>query len=435
MACPERLTRPLLQRRQLVRLRALLTEIVPQNTFWTKRLADAGLHIDDIQSLDDLRRLPLISKREIAADQAEFPPYGTNLTYPLASYSRMHQTSGTTGMPLRWLDVPRSWGWFLDNWAQIYRMIGLRSDDRLCFPFSFGPFLGFWAAFDGAAKLGNLCLAAGGLSSPARLQMILDHQATIVCCTPTYALRLAEIAAEMNLDLASSSVRGLIVAGEPGGCLPMMRQQLETAWGARVFDHWGMTELGPLATESVAYKSGLYVLESECIAEIIDPQSELPVIPGEPGELVVTNLGRWGSPLLRYRTGDIVREDTSPSPDGYELLRLAGGILGRSDDMLTIRGNNFYPSALEEWLRQIPHIAEYRITLREQKSMQHIEVEIEPDAAAQTPDAQASLVQQVTQLFKTRLNFQVQVTAVPPDALPRFEMKGKRFRKASVGAE
>ena len=166
-----------------------------------------------------------------------------------------------------------------------------------------------------------------------------------------------------------------------------------------------------------------------------DGRAVLTRTPGEPGELVVTNLGRWGSPLLRYRTGDIVREDTSSSPDGYELLRLAGGILGRSDDMLTIRGNNFYPSALEEWLRQIPHIAEYRITLREQKSMQHIEVEIEPDAAAQTPDAQASLVQQVTQLFKTRLNFQVQVTAVPPDALPRFEMKGKRFRKASACAE
>ncbi|MES2790227.1 MAG: AMP-binding protein, partial [Planctomycetota bacterium] len=412
MAFPERLNRAALQRRQLVRLRALLAEIIPSNPFWTNRFNAAGVSLADIQTLDDLQKLPLISKQEIAADQAAHPPYGTNLTYPLTAYSRMHQTSGTSGMPLRWLDVPRSWSWFLDNWAQIYRLIGLTPEDRLCFPFSFGPFLGFWAAFDGAAKLGNLCLSAGGLSSPARLQMIFDHRATLVCCTPTYALRLAEVAKELGLDLAGSSVRGLIVAGEPGGCLPTTRQQLETAWGARVFDHWGMTEIGPLATESVGYQNGLYVLESECIAEIIDPQTAQPVVPGETGELVITNLGRWGSPLLRYRTGDIVRQDTDPSPDGYELLRLKGGILGRSDDMLTIRGNNFYPSALEEWLRQIPQIAEYRITLRDQKAMQHLEVEIEPDAASQCLEVQATLIEQVIQVFKSRLNFQVQVTAV-----------------------
>ena len=435
MASPERLDRAALLRRQQARLRALLTEILPNNKFWSNRFATAGLALADVQSPDDLHKLPFLTKQEITADQLARPPYGTNLTYPLASYSRMHQTSGTTGQPLRWLDVPRSWNWFLDCWSQIYRMVGLTPGDRLCFPFSFGPFLGFWAAFDGAAKLGNLCLAAGGMSSPARLQMIVDHRATFVCCTPTYALRLAELAQELGIDLAASSVRGLIVAGEPGGCLPTLRQQLETAWGARVFDHWGMTELGPLATESVGYKGGMYVLESECIAEIIDPQTTAPVAVGEPGELVITNLGRWGSPLLRYRTGDIVRADPNPSPDGYELLRLAGGILGRSDDMLTIRGNNFYPSALEEWVRQIPHIAEYRITVRDHKSMQHVHVEIEPDAASQGPEALAVLIEQVSQMFKSRLNFQVQVTAAATGVLPRFEMKGKRFHREVVGSE
>ena len=418
--------------RQEIKLRELLTEVIPANPFWTNRLNDAGVRSEDIQSPEDLRKLPLLTKQEIAADQAASPPYGTNLTYPLGAYSRMHQTSGTTGLPLRWLDGPRSWEGFLDCWAQIYRMIGLTGTDRLCFPFSFGPFLGFWAAFDGAAKLGNLCLAAGGLSSPARLQMILDHQATLVCCTPTYALRLAEVAAEQGVNLAASSVRGLIVAGEPGGCLPTTRQHLETAWGARVFDHWGMTELGPLATESVAYRGGMYVLETECIAEIINPQTEQPVTPGETGELVITTLGRWGSPVLRYRTGDMVREDLSPSPDGYAMLRLAGGILGRSDDMLTIRGNNFYPSALEEWLRQIPKIAEYRITVRDHKSMQQVAVEIEPDASVQEPAAITALIDHVIQMFKTRLNFQVQVTAVSTGTLPRFEMKGKRFHRHST---
>jgi phenylacetate-CoA ligase len=192
-----------------------------------------------------------------------------------------------------------------------------------------------------------------------------------------------------------------------------------------------MTEVGPMASESVGCPGSLYVLETECIAEIIDSQTEAPVAMGELGELVITNLGRWGSPLIRFRTGDIVRADPAPSPDGYALLRLAGGILGRSDDMLTIRGNNFYPSALEEWLRQIPNIAEYRITVHDHKAMQHVRVEVEPAAAAQSPESAAILQTQVVQMFKTRLNFQVEVIMTEPRALPRFEMKGKRFHRVT----
>jgi phenylacetate-CoA ligase len=432
---PERLDRAGITDRQQTRMRQLLTEVIPGNTFWANRFAAAGIQPSAIQTLDDLRKIPCVTKSDIVADQTAAPPYGSNLTYDLRRYSRMHQTSGTTGLPVRWLDTQNSWSWFLDCWAQIYRLVGLQPDDRICFPFSFGPFLGFWAAFDGAAALGNLCLSAGGLNSSARLQMILDHRATFVCCTPTYALRLAEVAAESGLDLAGSSVRGLIVAGEPGGCLPTTRKQLETAWGARVFDHWGMTEVGPMASESLGCPGSLYVLESECIAEIIDPQTEAPVTAGTTGELVITNLGRWGSPLIRYRTGDMVRADLSPSPDGYSLLRLAGGILGRSDDMLTIRGNNFYPSSLEEWLRQIPNIAEYRITVRDHKAMQHVRVEIEPTLAAQSTDGTIALQTQVVQMFKTRLNFQVEVVAVAPESLPRFEMKGKRFHRVTGSAE
>ena len=428
---PEQLTRSDLQQRQTHRLRAMLAEIVPANRFWTKRMEAAGVLVAEIQTLDDLEKIPCLTKREIAADQLEFAPYGSNLTYELTRYSRMHQTSGTTGAPIRWLDTPDSWSWFLDCWSQIYRLVGLKPEDRMCFPFSFGPFLGFWAAFDGAAALGNLCLAAGGLNSTARLQMILDHRATFVCCTPTYALRLADVAGELGLDLAGSSVRGLIVAGEPGGCLPTTRQKLETSWGARVFDHWGMTEVGPMASESDSAPGGLYVLEAECIAEIIDPVTEKAVPVGEVGELVITNLGRWGSPLIRYRTGDMVRAATTPPSAESSLMFLEGGILGRSDDMLTIRGNNFYPSSLEEWLRQIPEIAEYRITVRDQKAMQHVRVEIEPIAAIDSSEAVAALVSQVVRMFKMRLNFQVEVSAVAAGTLPRFEMKGRRFHRVT----
>ena len=423
---PERLSRSEILDRQETRLRQMLAEIVPANPFWGRRFSAAGIEAGDIRSLADLARLPFTTKAELVADQREQPPYGTNLTYPLTACLRLHQTSGTTGSPLRWLDTPASWDWILGCWQQIYRMAGVRPDDRLCFPFSFGPFLGFWAAFDGAQRLGNLCLAAGGMSSQARLQLIFDNAVTVVCCTPTYALRLAEAAAESGLDLAAGPVRSLIVAGEPGGCLPAMRRGIETAWGARVFDHWGMTEIGPLASECVEDPGNLCVLETECIAEIIDPVSLQPVPAGTSGELVLTNLGRWGSPLLRYRTGDVVQAATGAATGGYQLLRLEGGIRGRCDDMLTIRGNNFYPSALEELIRQFSAVAEYRIEVRTRKAMHEVRIEVEPTPEADRLAQSAELAAQIAHLVKDRLNFHAEVRAVACGSLPRFEMKGRR---------
>ncbi|MGH7199589.1 MAG: phenylacetate--CoA ligase family protein, partial [Planctomycetaceae bacterium] len=249
----------------------------------------------------------------------------------------------------------------------------------------------------------------------------------VVCCTPTYALRLAEVAEQEGIDLAAGSVRMLIVAGEAGASIPATRQRIESAWGARLIDHWGMTELGALAVECLENPGGLHLLESECIAEILDPKTAEPVAPGEVGELIVTNLGRLGSPLLRYRTGDLVRVDVTPCPCGRALLRLDGGILGRVDDMLAIRGNNVFPSSLEAILREFDAIAEYRIEVRTVRAMQHLRLEIEPvpDAVAQ----QHQLIETVRRTIKDRLNFTAEVLAVPPNTLPRFELKGRRFAR------
>src|SRR5258708_33571229 len=148
----------------------------------------------------------------------------------------------------------------LDCWTDYFRIIGLRSDDRLFFPFSFGPFLGFWTAFEAAARLGNFCLPAGGMSSTARLRFLMDNEATIVLATPTYAQHLADVARAEGLDLASSSVRAVIVAGEPGGGIPGTRQRIEAGWGARLFDHNAMTEIGPAGIECPHNPVGLHLL-------------------------------------------------------------------------------------------------------------------------------------------------------------------------------
>src|SRR5713226_528267 len=250
-----------LEKLQRERLRALLEEILPGNRFYARKLSAAGLasSLSTKNSLvDALRSLPWTTKEELLTDQEAHPPYGQVLTYPLARFNRLHQTSGTSGRPLRWLDTPASWNWLLGCWEKMYRMAGVRSGDRLFFPFSFGPFLGFWTAFEAASRLGFLCLPGGGMSSAARLRFLLDNEATVVLCTPTYALRLAEVAREEGIDLTSSSVRALIVAGEPGGSIPPTRARIEAAWGARVFDHCGLTEVGAVGIECSENSAGLH---------------------------------------------------------------------------------------------------------------------------------------------------------------------------------
>ncbi len=391
------------------RLQHLLRDVAPNSPFYARKFA--GLDITDFQNL------PFTAKAELVRDQLEHPPYGSVLTLPRESYCRLHQSSGTsTGRPLRWLDTPESWDWLLQCWAEMFARVGLTPRDVFFFPFSFGPFLGFWTAFEAAAKAGYLCLPGGGLTSTARLRFLLDHQATVICCTPTYALHLAELAAAEGLDLAGSAVRMLIVAGEPGGGIPATRKRIEEVWGARVYDHYGLTEVGPSAIEATDTPGRLIVLESQYVAEVIDPAGTAAVADGQPGELVLTNLGRLGSPLIRYRTGDVVT--ARRAADGGLLME----VLGRTDDMIHLRGNNVYPTAIEAVIRRFPAVAEFRITVDKTGPLTDLGIEIEPAG----PDSGSDLREAVSRAIRDELLFRAAVTVVPPGTLPRYEMKAKR---------
>lgn len=417
--------RPTLTELQITPLTELLREIIPANCFYTQKLTKARIDAKSIQTLADFLRFPFTTKAELSADQCDYHPYGQVLTYPISQYTRFCQTSGTTNQPLRWLDTPESWNWLLGCWEMIYKIVGVRSLDRLFFAFSFGPFLGFWTAFDAATRLGCLCLPGGGMSSAARLRFLIDNQATVVLCTPTYALRLAEVAREQGIDLKTGPVRKLIVAGEPGGSIPATRARIESAWGARVFDHNGLTEVGPVGVECPENPAGIHILEPKYIAEVVDPVTGQPVSPGAHGELVLTNLGRWGSPAIRYRTGDLVRIDPNPCSCGRSLLRLQGGILGRTDDMIHIRGNNLYPSALEAVIHRFPEVAEYRVHVDESESLTALRIELEPAS-----DSLATgLAERVGQAIRQELLFRAEVRMVAPGSLPRYEMKAQRFHK------
>jgi phenylacetate-CoA ligase len=425
-------TRAELRDSQLEQLRSLVSELFPANVFYTRKLEDCGVTFD-VASLEDFStRFPFTTKPELVADQLAHPPYGTNLTFPLASFTRFHQTSGTTGTPLRWLDTPESWDWLLENWITVLRAAGVQAGDRVCFAFSFGPFIGFWLAFESAERLGCLCLPTGGMSSVARLHTLLDNAATVLCCTPTYALRLAEVAADAGLDLRRSRVRRIIVAGEPGGSIPATRARIEQLWpGARVFDHHGLTETGPVTYECPAQPGILHVIESSFYPEIVEPNSGNPAQPGQPGELVLTPLGRVASPLLRYRTGDLVKLSTlssqlstSPCPCGSHELSLAGGILGRVDDMVIVRGVNIYPSAVEALIREVGGVAEYQVRLRSRGPLTELEVTVEPDPAAADT---AALVPRLAEAFESAFSLRVPIHLAAPGSLPRFEMKARRW--------
>lgn len=406
-----------LQRRKLGNL---LRQIGTTNAFYRAKLEAISFDAER----DDLSKLPFTTRAEIENDQIAHLPYGSNLTYPLEQYCRFHQTSGTGGRPVRWLDTRESWDWFRTCWYIILSAAGVTAKDRLMFPFSFGPFIGFWAAFEGASSMGCLCLPAGGMTTSARLKMLMDNSADFVLCTPTYALRMADTAAEDGIDLSSSCVRGLIVAGEPGGSVPAIRQRIETAWGARVFDHNGMTEIGSVGYECIPNPGGLHIIETEFIAEVIDPKSGNVLHDGETGELVLTNLGRVGSPLIRYRTGDLVKLVRGTCACGSCFARLEGGILGRVDDMFIIRGNNVFPSAVEAVLRQFSEIAEFRILVRDEGALAQVRLEVEPLANG---IHSGDLAERVGRAVQSTLSFRADVATVAPGTLPRFEMKARRF--------
>jgi len=412
---------------QLEQLRSLVTELFPANKFYSNKLNSAGITFD-IASLEDFSaRFPFTTKPELVQDRLAHPPFGTNLTFPLERYTRFHQTSGTTGTPLRWLDTAESWDVMVESWAKILRAAGAKAGDRVYFAFSFGPFIGFWLAFESAARLGCLCIPGGGLSSPARLRAIIDNGIDILCCTPTYAMRLAEVALEEKIDLNAGRVRVLVVAGEPGGSIPAVRTRLEELWpGARVFDHHGMTEVGPVTYECPKRPGVLHVLESVFYAEVVDPQTGRVVEAGDTGELVLTTLGRIGSPLLRYRTGDLVKwqmRDTPCACGTYEMA-LEGGILGRTDDMVVVRGVNVYPSAVDEIVRGFGDVVEYQVELSVDRAMPEISLQIEPSPRCRDV---AGLVRSLERSFETAMALRVPITTVPSGTLPRFEMKSRRW--------
>ncbi|MFB4162443.1 phenylacetate--CoA ligase family protein [Alteribacillus sp. JSM 102045] len=404
---------------QLQRLNQLLLFSSQNNKFYQEKLKDVKL---PVRSCEDLRALPFTTKQELAEDQQQFPPYGRNHSYPLSSYVEYHQTSGTTGNPIRVLDTKESWDWWSKCWQEVYKSSGVTPDDKIFLAFSFGPFIGFWAGYQGGKDRGCVVIPGGGQSSKERLFSMQENQATVLLCTPSYALHLAEVAAKNNIDLVSSSITKIIIAGEPGGSIPSVRNSIESSWGAMVYDHVGMTEIGAYGF-SCSKQKGMHINESEFIAEVINPDTGEVVEEGERGELVLTNLGRYGYPLIRYRTGDIVIHTTEKCSCGNYYRFLPRGIVGRKDDMVVIRGINIFPQSIESIVREFEKVNEFRIVYYTENDMDQVKVQIE---------GESSVCSDLKALLRERLGLRVELELVDDGVLPRFEMKSRRVQDERI---
>ncbi len=367
--------------------------------------------------LGSSQKIPLLTKDELVEDQERHPPFGTNLTFELERYTHVHQTSGTTGVPLKVLDTTDDWAWWRRGLARTFRAAGIGPGDRVALAFSFGPYVQFWAAKEGLEEVGAMAVPLGGMTSVQRLQTMATLEASALMCTPTYALRLAEVALEQRLDHAFQTVHRVICTGEPGASLPAVRSRIEEGFEAICLDHAGLTEVGPFGYPCPE-GGGLHVDESEFVCEILDPDQRS-TKPGQRGELVLTSLGRFGFPVLRYRTGDVVVNADRSCPDGHPDRWLPGGIVGRTDDMVIIRGMNVYPTAIEEAVRHVTASGEFRVTFySESGAMDEIKLEVELDDGTD--------VRRLQDLIRQQLGLRVRLVPVAPGLLPRAEGKSRR---------
>jgi phenylacetate-CoA ligase len=387
--------------------------------FYRNQLREAGIAADDIRSLEDARRLPFTRKQDLR----EGYPFGF-FAVPLKQIVRIHTTSGTTGKPT----VVGYTRQDLENWAEMMArdltMVGLSDDDVFQNSLGYGLFTGGLGFHYGAEKIGMTVIPSATGNTRRQIEMIMDFGVTAINSTPSYGMRLAEVAEEMGADLASLRVG--IFGAEPWS--DNMRKELEERLGITAYDSYGMSEMyGPGASFECEERDGLHFWHDSYLVEIIDPATGEVLGPGERGELVVTPLVKEAMPLIRYRTGDItmLMEDRCPCGRGQKIAR----IMGRSDDMLVIRGVNVFPSQIEHVLLSLPEVGEQFMVYIDRVhhlDEMNIEVEINRECFSGELKDLAKLQKRVAGALRDTLGLRTSVTLVEPGSLPRFEGKAKR---------
>ncbi|HLH64539.1 MAG TPA: AMP-binding protein [Solirubrobacteraceae bacterium] len=434
----ETLGRPELEALQMAKLRRQVAWARERSPWFSRTLADVD--VGALRSYEDLRRLPVVTRDDWMASQFERPPYGELPTIGGEGAIRIHTTSGTTGRgPLRALDSRKDWAWIAEMWCYGIWGCGVRPADIAYIAFGYGSFIGFWGLHYAMEKIGVLNVPGGAQTTEARMRQIIEFGATVVASTPTYALRLAQEAQRLGIDLPGSAVSRVILSGEPAGSIPQTKALIEQQWGAKAYDTAGMTEIGTIMVFECSHQpGGTHIIEDHVIEEVVNPDTLEPVPYGESGERIVTSFGRGSIPLIRYRTGDLVcRVPASRCSCGRGFDIYEGGILGRVDDMKIIRGTNVYPRAIEAIVREYDEVDEFQTVITREGIRDEItlRVELKHDLDDTQWDGLAETLHNRLALAHEGLNFRIERAA--PGELPRFELKAKRtidLRDAPIGA-
>ncbi len=427
----ETLPREELQALQLLKLRRMCEWAYATTPFHRRRFDAAGFRPEQLKTLEDIRRIPFMTREEWMESLMEKPMFGDLLAVDSINAIRYHLTSGTSGRtPIRVLDSTKDWDWIAEMWCYGLWGFGIRPEDIVYFAFGYGSFIGFWGAHYACEKMGALVIPGGAQTTEARIKQIIEMGATTVCSTPTYALHLWQKAREMGIDLSKESkVNKVICSGEPAGSIPAVKHQLEEAWGAKCGDTAGMTELGTIMIFECSHQSGgTHIIEDHFIEEVLSPDSNEPVDYGELGERVVTSFGRGIIPVIRYRTKDMVMKvPASTCTCGRTWDLYNGGIRGRWDDMKLIRGTNVYPRAVEAIIREYPAIDEFQIYIWRKDDLQDeitINLDVKPGFESEWPELGRKLAKDLADAHEG-LRFNIE--RKEHGYLPRFELKARRL--------
>jgi len=390
----------------------------------------AGIKPDDIRSFDDIRHIPTVEKSMMRDIQRKDPfPYGDALCVPLDEVSEYHQTSGTTGQPVYQADTWQDWEWWSECWSYILWAQGYRASDRVFFPFGYNVFVAFWAAHYAAEKIGAEVVPGGVLDTQARILKIQEIKATAMMATPTYVLGMADTAKnKMGLDPASLTINKITCAGEPGASIPTTKNRMQDAWGAKVYDHAGATEVGAWCYECTEQSGGLHVNEGFFLVEIQDIETgEYIEEPGRIGKMIITALDRYAQPCIRFDSKDLIMWSPNPCSCGRSFRTIKGGVVGRVDDITKVKGVLLAPSAIEEVVRGIEGLSdEFEVIVDKKEDIDQItlKVELMPNSRDKEDLIRAQLKDQLR--LKTNLGYIIEFHDC--GTLPRHEVKAKRFK-------
>jgi phenylacetate-CoA ligase len=415
---------------QLRKFKKILKWTCEHSTFHRRLYDDAGIKPEDVQSFGDIQRVPKVEKAMMRDIQRKAPfPYGEALCVPLDEVTIFRQTSGTTGQPVYQPDTWQDWEWWMECWSYILWAQGYRPQDRVFIPFGYNIFVAFWAGHYAAEKIGCEVIPGGLLDTKARILKIQELQATAMMGTPTYILGMAETARmKMDINPAELSINKITCAGECGASIPSTKKRLEEAWGAKVYDHAGATEIGAWSFECADQPGGMHVNEALFLVEIEDVDTgEIIEEPGRRGKMVITALDRMAQPCVRFDSKDVIEWAPEPCSCGRTLRLIKGGVVGRADDITKVKGVLLAPSAIEEVVRSIDGLGdEYEVIVEKAGDTDQIKLKVEilPQAESQSALIENELIDQLR--LKTNLRYDIEICG--SGTLPRYEVKAKRFR-------